>query len=161
MSVREVLVFPNPALRQKAERVTEFDDKLRRLVFDMWETMYISKGVGLAAPQIGVPLRVIVIDWEGSKRLLVNPELLESSGEIRDEEGCLSFPGIFEDVTRPERIRVAYQDENGERTEEAVEGFFARVFLHEMDHLDAKLLIDRVSAVKRAFLKKKLERKAK
>jgi peptide deformylase len=160
MALLEVLVYPNPALRISAERVTEFDDKLKRLISDMWETMYFSKGVGLAAPQVGVPLRIVVIDWEGERRLLINPEILEEEGEERCEEGCLSFPGIYEEVSRPAKIRVTYQDENGEAHDDIVEGFLARVFSHEIDHLDAKLLIDYLSPLKRTFLKKKMERKA-
>jgi peptide deformylase len=161
MALLEVLVYPNPALRVVAEKVTGFDDKLRKLISDMWETMYLSKGVGLAAPQVGVPLRIVVIDWENNRYLLVNPQIVEEEGEERCEEGCLSFPGIYEEVTRPNKIRVIYQDETGLEHDEVIEGFLARVFLHEVDHLDARLLIDHLSPLKRTFLKKKMERKVK
>jgi peptide deformylase len=160
MALLEVLFYPNPALRVVSERVTRFDDKLKKLVSDMWETMYFSKGVGLAAPQIGVALRIVVIDWENNRRLLINPEIIEKDGEDRFEEGCLSFPGIYEEITRPNKIRVVYQDELGEERDEVIEGFLARVFSHEIDHLDAKLMIDYLSPLKRTFLKKKMERKA-
>jgi peptide deformylase len=161
MALLDVLVYPNPALRVTADSVAEFDDKLKKLLSDMLETMYFSKGVGLAAPQVGVPLRVVVIDWEGSRYQLVNPRIIEEEGEEKAEEGCLSFPGIYEEITRPSRIRVIYQDENGVERDEVIEGFLARVFCHEIDHLDAKLMIDRLSRLKRAFIKKKMERKTK
>jgi peptide deformylase len=161
MALLDVLVYPNPALRVTAENVTEFDGKLRKLLSDMLETMYFSKGVGLAAPQVGVPLRVVVIDWESNRYQLVNPRIIEEGGEEKAEEGCLSFPGIYEEITRPNKIRALYQDENGEAHDEVIEGFLARVFCHEIDHLDAKLMIDRLSGLKRAFIKKKMERKTK
>jgi peptide deformylase len=161
MALLEILVYPNPALRVTSEEVTEFDDKLKKLASDMLETMYLSKGIGLAAPQVGVPLRLVVIDWEGAKYLLVNPRIIEEDGEERCEEGCLSFPGIYEEITRPDKMRVIYQDENGAERDEIIEGFLARVFSHEIDHLDAKLIIDRLSTLKRTFIKKKMERKAK
>jgi peptide deformylase len=160
MALLEVLAYPHPALRIPAEPVTEFDDKLRKLISDMWETMYFSKGIGLAAPQVGVSLRVVVIDWEGERYPLVNPRIIEEEGEERCEEGCLSFPGIYEEISRPLRIRVQYQDEAGDEYDEVIDGFLARVFSHEIDHLDAKLMIDHLSPLKRTFLKKKMERKA-
>jgi peptide deformylase len=161
MAILDVLVYPDPALRVVAEEVAVFDDRLRKLISDMWETMYLSKGVGLAAPQVGIPARIVVIDWEGSRFALVNPRITEEEGEERAEEGCLSFPGIYEEITRPNKIKVLYQDEYGCQHEEEKEGFLARVFCHEIDHLDAKLMIDRLSRLKRAFIKKKMERKAK
>ncbi|MDR1019896.1 MAG: peptide deformylase [Synergistaceae bacterium] len=161
MAILDVLVYPDPALRVVAEEVTVFDDKLKKLVSDMSETMYLSKGVGLAAPQVGVSMRLVVIDWEGARYALVNPRITEEEGMERAEEGCLSFPGIYEEIERPGKIRVAYQDEDGIPHDEAIEGFLARVFCHEIDHLDAKLMIDRLSRLKRTFIKKKMERKAK
>ena len=159
MAILDVLIFPNPALREPVAEVTEFDDNLRRLVSDMWETMYLSKGVGLAAPQVGKPLKLFVSDWEGDTRVMINPEIVETEGgEIKDE-GCLSFPGIFEEVKRPSRIRIRYQDENGEFHDDIAEGHLARVYSHETDHLKGKLLIDHLSALKRTFLRKKMSRK--
>jgi peptide deformylase len=161
MAIREVLVYPNQALRVSAGAVTSFDDRLKKLISDMWETMYFSKGIGLAAPQIGIPLRIVVIDWEDNKYLIINPEIVEQEGEERCEEGCLSFPGVYEEVTRPAKMRVTWQDERGAEHDEVIEGFLARVFSHEIDHLDAKLLIDHLSPLKRRFLKKKMGRKTK
>lgn len=161
MAILDIFIYPDPVLRAETEPVTEFDAKLKKLVADMWETMYFANGVGLAAPQVGVPVQLIVLEWENQQYVLVNPEILEEEGEERCEEGCLSFPGIFEEVTRPERIRVRYQDENGDTHDEVIEGFLARVFAHEIDHLRGKLLIDYISPLKRTFLKKRMERKAK
>lgn len=161
MAVMEVLVYPDPLLREPAKDVCDFDDKLRKLVNDMMETMYFSKGVGLAAPQVGIPKKLVVIDWNGNRYVLANPRIVEAEGEDRRDEGCLSFPGIYEEISRPEKIRVLYKDENGEEHDEVVEGFLARVFSHEIDHLEAKLMIDHLSALKRTFLRKKMERRAK
>ena len=161
MAVLEVLTYPNPILRAKTKRVAEIDFKILKLISDMRDTMYFSNGVGLAAPQVGHSLRLVVIDWEGHKYVLINPEILESRGEEICDEGCLSFPDIFESVVRPDWVRVKYTDENGDDVEEEIEGFLARVFCHEIDHLDSTLLIDHLSPLKRTFLKKKMDRKAK
>ena len=160
MAILDVLFFPNPALREPTVEVTEFDDDLRRLVTDMWETMYLSKGVGLAAPQVGCPLRLFVSDWEGNKRVIINPAIVETEGAEVKDEGCLSFPGIYEDVKRPSRVRIRFQDERGEFHDETAEGHLARVYSHEIDHLTGKLLIDHLSALKRTFLRKKMSKKA-
>ena len=159
MAILDILLFPNPALREPASEVTEFGDDLRRLVYDMWETMYLSKGVGLAAPQVGVPKKLLVCDWEGERRVVINPEIVEAAGAEKGDEGCLSFPGVYEEVTRPARVRVLYRDENGERRDEVAEGYLARVYSNETDHLNARLLIDHLSARKRAFLRKKMGRR--
>ena len=159
MAILNVLLFPNPALREPTVEVTKFDDVLKRLVSDMWETMYLSKGVGLAAPQVGHPLKLFVSDWEGARRVLINPEIVETEGVEAKDEGCLSFPGIFEEVKRPMRIRIRYQDENGELHTETAEGQLARVYSHETDHLTGKLFIDYLSALKRTFIRKKMSRK--
>lgn len=161
MAILDILTYPDPLLRAEAACVTDFDDTLKKLIADMWETMYVANGVGLAAPQVGVSLRVVVIDWDGNKYALINPEIVREEGEERCEEGCLSFPGIYEEVTRPNTIRVVYKDENGVEHDEIIEGFLARVFSHEIDHLKSTLLIDHLSPLKRTFLKKKMERKAK
>lgn len=160
MAVLEILVFPNPALRAETHEVEKFDEELKKMVSDMKETMYLSNGVGLAAPQVGDCRRLIVIEWHDNAYVLINPEIVEAEGEERCEEGCLSFPGIYEEVVRPNRIRVKYKDENGVDHDEVIEGFLARVFLHEIDHLNSKLLIDHLSPLKRTFLRKKMERKA-
>jgi peptide deformylase len=160
MAILDILVYPNPALREPASDVTEFGDELKKLVNDMCETMYLSKGVGLAAPQVGVLRKMFVADYEGARHIVINPEITETEGEERADEGCLSFPGIYEEVARPNRIRIRYLDENGEKHDEIVEGFLARVYAHETDHLNGRLFIDRLSALKRSFIRKKMGKKA-
>ncbi|MDR1650584.1 MAG: peptide deformylase [Synergistaceae bacterium] len=159
MAILDILVYPDPALRAECSDVTEFGDKLKKLVTDMFETMYLAKGVGLAAPQVGIPLRMFVADWNGDRHVIINPEIYSSEGAERSDEGCLSFPGIYEDVTRPEKISIRYRDENGDHHDAAAEGFLARVFAHETDHLNGRLMIDHLSALKRTYLRKKLEKK--
>jgi peptide deformylase len=159
MAVLNVLEYPDPALREIASEVSEFGDALKKLVTDMWETMYLSKGVGLAAPQVGRPVKLFVADWEGNRRVVANPSIVETEGAERVDEGCLSFPGIYEEVTRPSKIRIIYRDENGEHHDETAEGYLARVFAHETDHLNGRLLIDNLSALKRAFIRKKMSKK--
>ena len=161
MAVLDVLTYPNPILREKANRIEEVDEKLLRLIADMWDTMYFSKGIGLAAPQVGHARQLVVMDWDEQKYVLINPEILEAEGCESYEEGCLSFPDIFENVERPSRIRVKYRSADWEEHEEEIEGFLARVFCHEIDHLNATLLIDHLSPLKRAFLKKRMDRKSK
>ena len=114
MALRTICVYPNPVLREETEEVTIFDDELKTLVADMWETMYANDGIGLAAPQVGVSKKVIVIDYKDDKYVLVNPVILSEEGEVTGEEGCLSFPGIYEKVVSPEKMTVTYKDENGE-----------------------------------------------
>ena len=160
MALRTICVYPNPVLREETEEVTVFDDELKTLVADMWETMYANDGIGLAAPQVGVSKKVIVIDYKDDKYVLVNPVILSEEGEVTGEEGCLSFPGIYEKVVSPEKMTVTYKDENGEEITRELEGFIARVFAHEIDHLKGRLLIDRVSPLKRQFMKKKIARRA-
>jgi peptide deformylase len=159
MAIRSVLTYPNPALREPTEKIECFDDEIRSIVSDMWETMYAADGIGLAGPQIGVAKKVIVIDYHGEKYVLINPEILEKNGSVTNEEGCLSFPGIYEKVESPESMRVKYYDENGKEHEKVVEGFLSCVFSHEIDHLYGKLLIDRVSPLKRQFLKKRIAKR--
>lgn len=156
MSVRNVCKYPDPVLREPTEEVAVFDDELKKLVGDMWDTMYAADGIGLAAPQVGVSRKVIVIDYKDEKFVLINPEITERADITVVEEGCLSFPGIYEKVEAPEHIRARWTDENGEKHERVIEGFLACVFSHEADHLNGRLLIDRVSPLKRQFLKKKI-----
>ena len=160
MALRTICVYPNPVLREETEEVTVFDDELKTLVPDMWETMYANDGIGLAAPQVGVSKKVIVIDYKDDKYVLVNPVILSEEGEVTGEEGCLSFPGIYEKVVSPEKMTETYKDENGEEITRELEGFIASVFPHEIDHLKGRLLIDRVSPLKRQFMKKKIARRA-
>ena len=160
MSVRKVCVYPDPVLREPTEEVTSFDEELKSLADEMLETMYASDGIGLAGPQVGISKKIAVIEYKGEKYVLINPVIFEREGAIIVEEGCLSFPGIYEKVEAPELIKVEYQDVNGDHFEKIVDGFLACVFSHEIDHLNGKLLIDRVSPLKRQFLKKKLAKQA-
>ena len=160
MALRAICVYPDPVLREETERVEDFDGALKSLIDDMFETMYASDGIGLAAPQVGVTKKLVVIDYHGEKFVLVNPEVIEAEGSVTNEEGCLSFPGIYEKVTSPEKLTVVYQDETGAPRRLSLDGFTACVFSHEIDHLNGRLLIDRVSPLKRQFLKKKIAKRA-
>ncbi|MCW1713287.1 MULTISPECIES: peptide deformylase [Synergistaceae] len=161
MTVRNICVYPDPILREPTEEITSFDEVLADLVEDMWETMHVSDGVGLAGPQVGMPKKIAVIEYNGEKFVLINPVIVEKEGSKTVEEGCLSFPGIYEKVDSPEKIKVRWQNEKGEYEEKEIDGFLACVFSHEIDHLNGKLLIDRVSPLKRQFLKKKIAKQAK
>lgn len=164
MALREVLVAPDPRLKVKARKVETFDDEFRTLLDDMVETMYAAKGIGLAAPQIGVSLRAIVMDLarEGedpAPRKFVNPEIVwASEEEVPCEEGCLSVPGQYAEVTRPERVRVRYRDENGVRHEIECDGLLAVCIQHEMDHLEGVLFVDHLSALKRNMMLRKVKK---
>ncbi len=162
MAVRPVRIYGDPALRQRAREIADFDDTLRRLVEDMRDTMRAYHGVGLAANQVGVLQRVLVIDVpvDEERRVelaLVNPVLNGRAGTVSDEEGCLSIPGICEEVRRVERLRVQAQDAAGQPLDFAAEGYLARVLQHEVDHLDGVLFVDRLSLLKRQFLRHSLE----
>mgnify|MGYP006298939221 CR=1 FL=1 len=163
MSLRQIVVYPNPVLTTPTEPVREIDDDLRRLVDDMIETMHADSGVGLAANQVADRRRVFVLDLSGGQdpdapRAFVNPEVIETEGRQRGEEGCLSFPGLFEVVQRPERVRFRAQTLDGEDVEQEVEGFFARAVLHEIDHLDGVVFLQRMSPLKRQLSLKKIAR---
>ncbi|HEY8483411.1 MAG TPA: peptide deformylase [Longimicrobiales bacterium] len=156
MAVREIRILGDPVLRQKAEPVVEVDDEVRRLIADMFETMYDADGVGLAAPQVGVSLRVIVVDPRDESVppfALVNPEIVERAEEVeRGEEGCLSIPGLREIVERSARVVVEGLDRDGLPRRIEAEGLVARILQHEIDHLDGILFIDRLSPLKRQML---------
>lgn len=162
-----ITVYGEPLLRKVAEPVTPEYPELKKLVEDMFETMYHSDGVGLAAPQIGLSIRIFVIDasvaadeepeLEGFKKAFINPEILEFRGDDWTmNEGCLSLPEIREDVSRPEFIKIKYYDENFVEYIEEYGGFAARVIQHEYDHLEGKLLIDYLSPLKKRMLKSRL-----
>jgi len=162
MAVRPVRVYGDPVLRVRAREITDFDDSLRQLVADMKETMVAYNGVGLAANQVGVPQRVLVVDVPVDEttrvgHVLVNPQLSERKGSQEGEEGCLSIPGVYEDVKRAQSVRVRGLDADGRPLDLVVEGYLARAVQHEVDHLDGVLFVDRISALKRALLKRKLE----
>lgn len=154
----EVLKYPNPLLKKKAEPVEVFDAELADLVDRMFATMRINDGVGLAAPQVGVSKRLAVIEYGDKSWVLINPRIVEQDGEQEDEEGCLSFPGIYAPVKRPMRVKVEAYDKKGELHTHEVEGFAARAFVHEIEHLDGKLFIDMLSALKRGAIKKKMQK---
>lgn len=155
-------VYGDPVLREKTEEVTAFGDELKAIVERMFEVMYEEEGVGLAAPQVGSHKRMMVLDVpqeEGDFRgALVNPEILEEEGEQRGEEGCLSFPGIREDILRAERIRVRARDVDGRELDFEATGLLSRAIQHELDHLDGILFIDRMSPIRRRLLAKKLKK---
>ena len=183
MAIREILEVPDSRLKTVSEPVTEFNEELRTLVDDMFETMYDAPGIGLAAIQVGVPLRVLVIDLQPEDpdaepepcdhdghhhhhqpvkkepRVFINPEILDpSDDQTIYQEGCLSVPEIYADVERPSTCRVRYQDLDGNTHEEAMEGLLATCIQHEMDHLEGILFIDHLSRLKRSMALKKLEK---
>jgi peptide deformylase len=166
MALREILVVPNPVLKLVSEPVQTVDDDLRALMDDMLETMYAAPGIGLAAIQVGVPKRVIVMDLSGGEeekapRYFVNPEILWAAEDtIPYEEGCLSVPEIYDEVDRPTKVKLRYLDYDGKVVEEDAEGLYAVCIQHEMDHLDGVLFIDHLSRLKREQAVKKV-RKAK
>ena len=183
MAIREILEVPDPRLKTVSEPVTEFGDELNKLVSDMFETMYAAPGIGLAAIQVGVPKRVLVIDLQPEDedaepepcnhdghehvhyptkkepRVFINPEILDPAEDLASyQEGCLSVPDIFADVDRPATCRVRYQDLEGETHEEDMEGLMATCIQHEMDHLEGILFIDHLSRLKRNMALKKLKK---
>jgi peptide deformylase len=166
MAVREILLVPDPILKQVSTSVDVVDDALRALMDDMLETMYAAPGIGLAAVQIGVPKRVIVMDLarEGEPKdpkYYVNPEILWASEEtLPYEEGCLSVPEIFDEVERSARVKLRYLDYNGNQVEEDADGLFAVCIQHEMDHLQGVLFIDHLSRLKREQAVKKVRKQA-
>ena len=164
MAVREILVYPDPRLKQVAEPVQVVDDSVRQLVEDMAETMYDAPGVGLAANQIGVLKRVFVIDIAGEDepsdlKIFINPEIFELSGTQTWTEGCLSFPGASEEIKRAAQVRVRALDQNGNPFELEAEGLLAVAIQHENDHLDGVLMIDKLNALKRRLLASKLTKR--
>lgn len=183
MAIREILEVPDPRLKQISTPVEAFDDDLRTLVADMFDTMYDAPGIGLAAIQVGVPLRVLVIDLQPEDenaepehchdhgcghshrpsirepRVFINPEILDpSEDQTIYQEGCLSVPEIYADVKRPSRIRARWQDLDGQTHEEALDGLLATCLQHEMDHLEGILFIDHLSRLKRQMALKKLDK---
>ncbi len=150
MSILDIRVLGDPALRKPTKRVTEVTDELRKLIADMFETMYAAEGIGLAAPQVGRTERLAVVDVEGKKFALINPEIVSTSGSPeKAEEGCLSIPDIYGDVERPPEVTIRALDEQGIQYEAASDALLGRCFQHEIDHLDGKLFIDYLSPLKR------------
>lgn len=165
MSILAIRLYPDPVLRVRTREVTRFDAGLDRLISDMIETMHAAPGVGLAAPQVGSESRVAVVDVSVGKEpaelhVLVNPELLESSGSEIDVEGCLSLPGISDKVERPSRVRIRALSRQGEPFELAAEDFFARAICHEIDHLNGVLFTDHLRGLRKERVKRQLKRLA-
>jgi len=164
MALLDILHFPDPRLRKKATPIKEVTDKIRQLADDMLETMYDAPGVGLAAVQINVQKRLVVIDTSEDKStplVFINPEIIKKQGEREHEEGCLSVPEAYEIVTRADTVRVKALDRNGEPFELDADELLATCIQHEIDHLDGKLFVDYLSNLKRQRIKKRLEKQQK
>jgi peptide deformylase len=167
MALRDILILPDRRLRLVSKPVGKIDNAVRALAEDMFETMYNAPGIGLAAIQVGLPLRLVVMDLskresEAEPKTFINPEILWSSEDINTyEEGCLSIPEIHEDVVRPARVKFAYLDLAGKRHEQEAEGLFATCIQHEIDHTNGVLFIDRISKLKRDRIVKRFTKAAK
>jgi peptide deformylase len=161
MSIRKITEYPEEVLGQVGKPVTEFDEELKKLCDDMFETMYDDEGVGLAAPQIGLNLRLFVMDCEGIKLVAANPEIIETSGEQSGQEGCLSVGKVPAVVIRPEKAKLKAQDLSGEWFEAEATGYAARCFLHETDHCDGKLFIDHLPKMRREMVIKRFKKEKK
>ena len=165
MAILAIRIYPDPVLRVKCRPVTEIDARVKKLAADMVETMHAAPGVGLAAPQVGVDLRLAVVDvtiGEDPSQLtvLINPEVVERSGLESDVEGCLSLPGITDKVDRPAFVKVRAQDLTGEPFEVVAEGFHARALCHEIDHLDGVLFVDRLRGLRKERVRRQLKKLA-
>ena len=152
MSLRSLHLLGSPVLRQHSAEVKTVDDEVRRLVADLFETMDAAKGVGLAANQVGVARRVAVVDADGDRFVMIDPIIVETEGRSTAEEGCLSIPDIYGDVTRPERVVIEALDQDGARYRKEATGLKARAIQHEIDHLDGILFLDHLSLLKRGML---------
>lgn len=161
MTIRTVIYIPDPRLRAMSKPIEVFDDALQQLIDDMFETMYAVRGVGLAAPQIGINIRMSVVDCTSDKSqqlVLINPEIIESGELEAFQEGCLSVPGVYAEVKRARTVRMRAQDRHGNFYEMDAEGLLAECFQHEIDHLNGKVFIDYLSAIKRQLARKKVEK---
>lgn len=156
--IRKITEYPEKVLAEVGKPVTEFDEELEKLCADMYETMYDAEGVGLAAPQIGLNLRLFVMDCYGIKLIAANPEIIETSGEQSDQEGCLSVGKVPAVVVRPNVVKLKAQNEKGEWFEHEAEGYAARCFLHETDHCDGKLFIDHLPKMRRDMVVKRFKK---
>lgn len=161
MALIPIIYLPDPRLRAKTKVITKFDAKLHQLINDMYETMYAAKGIGLAAPQIGLSLKIAVIDVSedrNEKFCIINPEILKRDGEELLSEGCLSVPSVYDKAPRASRVVVRAQNENGETFEIDADGLLAHCLQHEIDHLNGKLFVDYLSPLKKQMARKKLEK---
>ncbi len=165
MATLQILEFPDPRLRTVAEPVTTFDDNLKQLIDNMFETMYEAQGIGLAATQVNIHKRLLVIDLSENKdspQIFINPELEIIDDELSEyDEGCLSVPGFYETVCRPKMVRICAQDADGNAFELQASGLLATCVQHEIDHLNGKLFVDYLSALKRTRIRNKLEKEQK
>lgn len=165
MAIRTILHYPDPRLRNKAEPVSQVTDELRKLIDDMAETMYAAPGVGLAATQIGEPHRLFIIDIAtedepSDLRVFINPEIVSREGTQDWAEGCLSFPGVTEEIKRAERVKVRALDKDGQPFELEAEGLLAVAVQHENDHLDGVLMIDHLGMLKKRMVQRRLQKRA-
>ena len=158
MAIRRIYETPDPVLKQISKPVDQFDEVLKTLVADMFETMYEAEGVGLAAPQVGLSLRLFVMDCEGLKLVAANPEILSAEGEQGGEEGCLSVGKVHAPLARAARVRLRAQDAEGQTFEQEAERLAARCFLHETDHCDGRLFIDHLSPLRRDMVKRRFQK---
>lgn len=164
MAVHPIVQYPDPVLLNPTRPIEDITVEVRRLIDDMWETMYAAPGVGLAANQIGIDLRVAVIDTTSSeekgmhKVVLINPEVIEEDGHLKEEEGCLSFPGFTDTTSRYERVKVRALDIDGAEFEIEGTGLFGRALSHETDHLDGHVFIERMSVLKRDLIRRKIRK---
>ncbi len=171
MAILEILTYPDPRLAKKSEPVTKFDSELKKLCEDMLETMYHAPGIGLAAPQVNIHKQIVVIDidYESTEdeppvlsnklpRIFINAKITRKEGEILFKEGCLSVPGEYEEVERAERVALEYQDTDGKKHSLETDGILAVAIQHELDHLDGRLFIDRLSFVKSKSIKKRIKK---
>lgn len=161
MAVRKITEYPEKVLAEAGEPVTEFDKYLADLCSDMFDTMYAAEGVGLAAPQIGLNLRLFVMDCEGVKLIAANPEIVATDGEQSSQEGCLSLGKVPAVVVRAQKARLRAQNEKGEWFEREAEGYAARAFLHETDHCDGKLFVDHLPKLRRDMVVKRFKKEKK
>ena len=158
MSIRKITEYPEKVLGEIGKPVEKFDEELEKLCEDMFETMYHAEGVGLAAPQIGLNLRLFVMDCEGIKLVAANPEIIETIGEQSSPEGCLSVGKVPAVVVRPERAKLRAQDAKGEWFEREADGYAARCFMHETDHCNGKLFIDHLPKMRREMVVKRFKK---
>ena len=161
--IREITKYPDPRLMEQSSAITDFGDDLKTLVNDMFETLYEAPGIGLAGPQVGVNKRIVILDLtageeEGNQIVLVNPEITEEEGSQKEEEGCLSLPGLQAVVDRPTRVKVSAQDLNGKTFELEGRDLLARALSHEIDHLKGILYIDRLPFIRKDLMKRKIKK---
>lgn len=163
MAARDIVIYGDPVLREVAQPVEAFDQAIKNLVSDMVDTVKKAQGLGLAAPQVGVSKRIFIVDLSAvditeKLHVFINPEILSIDGEVEMEEGCLSFPGIYQKIVRPARVVIRAADIDGHQFEMKAEGLAARAILHEFDHLEGKLFIDYISPIAKTLLKGRLKK---